>query len=117
MRLPFFYGWVVVAVAFVTMALGVNARTAFSLLFPPILSLPPPLGDNLEMEVRGRKLPITTVMGRHTALGSVAGLCSVVLRGGFAASNLPVGIEFASRPGADRELLSLTAAVEALLAR
>ena len=37
MRLPFFYGWVVVAVAFVTMALGVNARTAFSLLFPPIL--------------------------------------------------------------------------------
>ena len=36
-RLPFFYGWVIVAVAFVTMALGVNARTAFSLLFPPIL--------------------------------------------------------------------------------
>ncbi len=36
-RLPFFYGWVVVAVVFVTMAVGVNARTAFSLLFPPIL--------------------------------------------------------------------------------
>jgi MFS family permease len=36
-RLPFFYGWVVVAVAFVTTGLGVNARTAFSLLFPPIL--------------------------------------------------------------------------------
>ena len=37
MRLPFFYGWVIVAVAFVTMGVGVNARTAFSLLFPPIL--------------------------------------------------------------------------------
>jgi MFS family permease len=37
-RLPFFYGWVVVAVAFVTMAIGVNARTGFSLLFPPILA-------------------------------------------------------------------------------
>ena len=36
-RLPFFYGWVIVAVAFVTMAIGVNARTAFSLLFPPII--------------------------------------------------------------------------------
>jgi MFS family permease len=35
--LPFFYGWVIVAVSFVTMGLGVNARTAFSLLFPPIL--------------------------------------------------------------------------------
>ena len=37
MTLPFFYGWVMVAIAFVTMAIGVNARTAFSLLFPPIL--------------------------------------------------------------------------------
>jgi MFS family permease len=37
-RLPFFYGWIIVAVTFVTMAIGVNARTAFSLLFPPILS-------------------------------------------------------------------------------
>jgi MFS family permease len=36
-RLPFFYGWVLVAVAFVTMGVGVNARTAFSLFFPPIL--------------------------------------------------------------------------------
>jgi MFS family permease len=36
-RLPFFYGWIVVAVVFVTMGVGVNARTAFSLLFPPIL--------------------------------------------------------------------------------
>jgi MFS family permease len=36
-RLPFYYGWVVVAVAFVTMAIAVNSRTAFSLLFPPLL--------------------------------------------------------------------------------
>jgi len=37
-RIPFFYGWLLVAVAFVTMAIGVNARTAFSLLFPAILT-------------------------------------------------------------------------------
>src|SRR4051794_12843533 len=37
MRLPFFYGWMIVAVTFVTMAIGVNARTAFSLFFPPIV--------------------------------------------------------------------------------
>src|SRR5436190_7699475 len=37
LHLPFFYGWLLVSVAFVTMAVGVNARTAFSLLFPPIL--------------------------------------------------------------------------------
>jgi MFS family permease len=38
MPLPFFYGWIIVAVTFVTMAVGVNARTAFSLFFPPIIS-------------------------------------------------------------------------------
>ena len=33
----FYYGWIIVAVTFVTMGIGVNARTAFSLLYPPIL--------------------------------------------------------------------------------
>src|SRR3981189_3016254 len=36
-RLPFFSGWIIVVVTFVTMAIGVNARTAFSLFFPPII--------------------------------------------------------------------------------
>lgn len=36
-RLPFYYGWVAVGIAFVTMSVGVSARTSFSLLFPPIL--------------------------------------------------------------------------------
>src|ERR1700723_2887646 len=37
MRLPFFYGWIINAGTFVAMAIGGNARIAFSLLFPPIL--------------------------------------------------------------------------------
>src|ERR1700737_1236267 len=37
-RLPFFYGWVIVGVTFVTMAIGVNARTAFSLVFAPVIT-------------------------------------------------------------------------------
>jgi MFS family permease len=36
-RLPFYYGWLIVAVAFVTMAIGVTGRTAFSLLMPPLI--------------------------------------------------------------------------------
>jgi MFS family permease len=36
-RLPFYYGWVIIGVAFVTMAIGVSARTAFSLLMPPLI--------------------------------------------------------------------------------
>ena len=36
-RLPFYYGWLIVAVAFVTMAVAVTSRTAFSLLVPPLI--------------------------------------------------------------------------------
>ena len=36
-RMPFFYGWAIIAIAFVTAALGITARTAFSLVFPPIV--------------------------------------------------------------------------------
>jgi MFS family permease len=37
-RLPFFYGWLILGISFVTMAVGVTARTAFSLLLPPLIS-------------------------------------------------------------------------------
>lgn len=36
-QLPFYYGWLIVGIAFVTMAIGVTARTAFSLLMPPLI--------------------------------------------------------------------------------
>lgn len=36
-RTGVYYGWVVVAVAFFTLGIAVNIRTAFSLLYPPIL--------------------------------------------------------------------------------
>jgi MFS family permease len=37
LHLPFYYGWLIVGIAFVTMAIGVTARTAFSLLMPPLI--------------------------------------------------------------------------------
>ena len=36
-RLPFYYGWLIIGIAFVTIAIGVSARTAFSLLMPPLI--------------------------------------------------------------------------------
>ncbi|MEZ5728456.1 MAG: MFS transporter [Burkholderiaceae bacterium] len=35
--LPFYFGWLIVAIAFVTMAVSVSVRTAFSLLLPPLM--------------------------------------------------------------------------------
>src|ERR1700710_3335324 len=37
MRLPFFYGWLLVGRRVKTLGVGVTARTSFSLLFPPII--------------------------------------------------------------------------------
>lgn len=37
-RLPFFYGWLIIAIAFLTMAISVTARTSFSLLLSPLMS-------------------------------------------------------------------------------
>jgi MFS family permease len=36
-RLPFYYGWLIIGVAFVTMAVSVTTRTSFSLLLPPLV--------------------------------------------------------------------------------
>lgn len=36
-RLPFYFGWVIIAIAFTTMAVAISARTTFSLLLPPLL--------------------------------------------------------------------------------
>ena len=36
-RLPFYFGWVIVGIAFVTMAVSVSARTSFSLLLPALI--------------------------------------------------------------------------------
>jgi len=37
-RLPIYFGWVIVGITFVTMAISVSARTSFSLLLPPLTS-------------------------------------------------------------------------------
>ncbi len=36
-RLPFYYGWLIIGVAFVTMGVAVTTRTAFSLVVPPLI--------------------------------------------------------------------------------
>ena len=42
-RLPFFYGWLLVGVSFVTMAIAVNARTGLAALAPTAKGNPTPI--------------------------------------------------------------------------
>jgi mandelamide amidase len=87
-----------------------------ALVFPPALTAALPLGDNALIDIGGTAVPIGTVMGRNAALGSCAGLPSLVLPAGRTAGGLPVGLEFAAGPGRDRDLLALGRALEPLLA-
>jgi len=37
LRLPFYYGWVLIGIAFITIAIEIGARTSFSLLLTPLI--------------------------------------------------------------------------------
>jgi Asp-tRNA(Asn)/Glu-tRNA(Gln) amidotransferase A subunit family amidase len=92
-----------------------KAQAIDVLMFPPVMSPPPPLGDNREIEIAGEKVHIRNVMGRNTAPGSCASLCSLLLPAGLTSTGLPVGIEFDGMAGKDRDLLSLGYSLEKTL--
>lgn len=86
-----------------------------ALVFPSTLAAAPTLGDNLEFDIGGERVSIRQVMGRNTALGSVASLAGLVLPAGLTAGGLPVGLEFVAAAGRDRALLSMGISLEAAL--
>jgi indoleacetamide hydrolase len=77
------------------------------LAFPPVLIPPPKIGVDEEVELRGRKVPLSHVMAHNIKLGSCAGMASLVLPAGLTSDGLPVGLEFDALAGDDRQLLSL----------
>ena len=82
----------------------------------PTLPLPPPLvGQDGDVDLGGKKLPLFDAMSRHVALGSCASLASLVLPAGLTADGLPVGIQFDAPMGMDRPLLALGLSLERAL--
>jgi mandelamide amidase len=69
----------------------------------------------MEVEVGGRRMPLDEAMSRNIAPGSTAGLPGLVLPAGLTSSGLPVALEFDGPAGADRSLLALGMAMEAVL--
>jgi indoleacetamide hydrolase len=86
-----------------------------ALAFPPILVPPPKIGQEVQVEIRGREVSLMLAMGRNTALGSCASMACLVLAAGMTLNGLPVGLEFDALAGSDRSLLALGLSLEKVL--
>jgi Asp-tRNA(Asn)/Glu-tRNA(Gln) amidotransferase A subunit family amidase len=94
-----------------------RATGAPAIVYPTTLMPAPPIGQELEVEISGRRLPLRTAMARNIAPASCAGLPGLVLCAGLTNEGLPVGIEFAGPAGTDRDLLALGQTLEGILGR
>jgi mandelamide amidase len=89
-----------------------------AIVFPTTILPAPKLGEeDMEVEVRDRRMPLDEAMSRNIAPGSTTGLPGLVLPAGLTSSGLPVALEFDGPAGSDRSVLALGLALEAVLGR
>jgi Asp-tRNA(Asn)/Glu-tRNA(Gln) amidotransferase A subunit family amidase len=86
-----------------------------AMVFPATLVPPTPIGEDVTVDIHGRKVPFETAVARNIAPGSTAGVPGLVLPAGLTTAGLPVAIEFDAPAGADRALLALCLSLERAL--
>ena len=92
-----------------------EAQGIVALAFPPTMTAPPKIGEEVEVDIRGQKIPLSVVMSRNVSIGSCASMASLVLPAGITLDGLPVGMEFDALMGNDRQLLSVGILLEKAL--
>lgn len=85
-----------------------------ALVFPTTPLPARPIGEDVDVELNGRRVPTFPTFIRNTDPGSVAGLPGINLPVGLTSQGLPVGLALDGLPGADRALLSIAGSIEAL---
>ena len=93
------------------------ASGAAALVFPTTMVPPVPIGQDVDVVIRGKKVPFMTAIARNIAPGSTAGLPGLVLPAGLTSSGLPVALEFDGPTGTDRALLAMGLSLERTLGR
>ncbi len=86
-----------------------------AMLMPATMVPATPVGEATSVDIGGTLVPFATAMARNISPGSTLGLPSLVLPCGLTAGGLPVAIELDGPAGADRRLLAIGMAVEAVL--
>jgi mandelamide amidase len=90
--------------------LGITALAS-----PPTLTAALPIGEDVETEIAGVKLPLAEAMARNVGHGSAVGMPCLVLPAGLTRAGLPVGLSFDMLPGQDQSLLALGLSLEQAL--
>ena len=88
-----------------------------AMAFPTTPAPAASVGEDETFILNGVSVPTFTTFIRNTSPGSVAGIPGLSLPAGRTESGLPVGIEIDGPEGSDRRLLTIGAALEALLPR
>jgi Asp-tRNA(Asn)/Glu-tRNA(Gln) amidotransferase A subunit family amidase len=92
------------------------ARTGVSaIVFPATMIAAPLIGEDITVNIQGRKVRFDIAIARNISPGSTAGIPGLVLPAGITALGLPIGIEFDSPAAADRSLLALGVSLEGAL--
>jgi mandelamide amidase len=86
-----------------------------ALVHPPTLCPAPLIGEEVDVEINGKRLPLRIPLARNISAASSAGIPGLVLPAGMTKSGLPAGIEFDAPAGNDRALLALGLALEKAL--
>ena len=92
------------------------ARTGVSAIVFPVTMVPAtPIGQDVEVDIRGQKISFSNAMRRNISPSSCAGAPGLVLPAGLTTAGLPVGIEFDAPAREDRRLLALGLSLEGAL--
>jgi mandelamide amidase len=92
------------------------ARTGVAaMVFPTTMVAAPAIGEDVTVNIQGRKVRFDIAIARNISPGSTAGIPGLVLPAGLTATGLPVGIEFDAPAGADRALLALGLSLQTAL--
>jgi len=98
-----------------TLARYFTEHNITALVHPPTLCSASKIGEEVDVEINGKKLPLRIPYARNISAASSAGIPALVLPAGMTAAGLPVGIEFDAPALMDRSLLALGITLEQIL--
>ena len=86
-----------------------------AIFFPTTPAPAAKIGEDETFMLNGQALPTFATFIRNTGPGSVGGIPGISLPVGMTAAGLPIGMELSGPAGSDQQILSIAAAIEALL--